>query len=59
MAANRTFLLGGGLTALSLLGYAVGVVVAYPGRAFSLTGLMVGLTLLAIGSGGSAGGAES
>lgn len=50
MAANRTSLAGGGLIALSLIGYAVGVVAAYPGRAFSVTGLMVGLTLLAIGS---------
>lgn len=52
MATSRTVLLGGGLTTLSLLGYVVGVVAPYPGRAFSLTGLMVGVTLLAVGTGG-------
>ena len=42
--------LGGiGLTALGVSGYAIGVGVAYPGRAFSITALMVGLTLIAVG----------
>lgn len=58
MAVNRTSLAGAGLAALSVLGYAVGVVAAYPGRAFSVTGLIVGLTLFAIG-GGSVGSGES
>jgi hypothetical protein len=45
-------LLGGGLlTLLSLAGYAAGVLTPYPGRAFSLTGLMVGLALLSVGAG--------
>ncbi|EJN61036.1 hypothetical protein [Halogranum rubrum] len=39
------------LTVLGAVGYVVGVAAPYPGRAFSLTGVMVGLTLLAIGSG--------
>lgn len=46
---NR-FLTGGiALTALGLAGYVAGVYVAYPGRAFSVTALMVGVTLLAVG----------
>jgi hypothetical protein len=40
---------GVGLSVLSVAGYLVGVVSTYPGRAFSLTGLMVGLTLYAVG----------
>lgn len=45
--------LGGVCTVAGVVGYAVGVVVAYPGRSFSLTALMVGITLLAIGGDGS------
>jgi len=30
-------------------GYIVGVAVPYPGRAFSVTALMLGVTLLAVG----------
>jgi hypothetical protein len=37
------------LTAVGLGGYAVGVLVPYPGRAFTLTALMLGLTLLTVG----------
>jgi len=46
---NRT--LGGGIavTVLGLVGYAAGVWVPYPGRSFSVTAVMVGLTLVAIG----------
>lgn len=45
-------LLGGvALTVLSSVGYAIGVAAPYPGRAFSLTGLMVGLALLSVGGG--------
>jgi hypothetical protein len=45
---NRDRLLGGGLIVLGLVGYLAGVRIAYPGRAFSLTALMVGVTLVAI-----------
>lgn len=45
---NRLFLTGSALTALSMLGYVIGVYARYPGRAFTITGLMVGLTLVAI-----------
>ncbi|WP_435153232.1 hypothetical protein [Haladaptatus sp. DFWS20] len=47
---NRTPLVGIILTALGLLGYLIGVVTPYPGRAFSITGMMVGITLIAIGN---------
>lgn len=47
MGRVRAF--GVGLSALSLAGYLVGTMTAYPGRAFSLTGLMVGVTLYAVG----------
>lgn len=46
---ERLRALGAGLSVLSVAGYLVGVVAAYPGRAFSITGLMVGLTLYAVG----------
>ncbi|MFB6112373.1 MAG: hypothetical protein ABEJ35_07550 [Halobacteriaceae archaeon] len=36
-------------TALSLLGYAAGVVSAYPGRALVIPGALVGVTLVALG----------
>jgi hypothetical protein len=48
---NGTLVVGLSLTVLSGVGYAVGVVAAYPGRAFTLTGLMVGLALLSVGGG--------
>jgi hypothetical protein len=54
---NRTLIGGIGLTALGLAGYLLGVagdaglVDPYPGRAFSVTGVMVGITLLAVGGG--------
>lgn len=41
---------GLGLTALGVGGYLVGVWQPYPGRAFAITGVMVGLTLWAIGN---------
>lgn len=34
-----------------MLGYAIGVVATYPGRSASITGVMVGVTLYAIGRG--------
>lgn len=46
---NIVLLVGVVLSVVGLAGYAFGVVVAYPGRAFSVTALMVGLTLAAIG----------
>ncbi|WP_299334275.1 hypothetical protein [Haloplanus sp.] len=46
---DRTFLVGAGLTGAGVCGYALGTVVAYPGRAFSLTAVMIGITLVAIG----------
>lgn len=39
---------GGGLLIAGLLAYAVGVYVPYPGRAFSLTAVMVGIVLVAL-----------
>lgn len=43
--------IGIGLTTLSALGYAVGVATPYPGRAASIVGVMVGVTLYAISDG--------
>lgn len=40
-------------TVLALLGYVAGVLVPYPGRAFSLALGMVGITLVAIGGDGA------
>ncbi|WP_324757228.1 hypothetical protein [Haloarcula montana] len=37
------------LTLAGAAGYAAGVVVPYPGRAFSITAVMVGLTVLSVG----------
>jgi hypothetical protein len=48
---NGPLVAGLSLTVLSSVGYAVGVLAPYPGRAFSLTGLMVGLALLSVGGG--------
>lgn len=42
-------LLGAVCTILALIGYGVGVVAPYPGRAFTLTGVMVGIALLVVG----------
>lgn len=41
--------IGIGLATVSVLGYAIGVVAPYPGRSVSIVGLMVGVTLYAIG----------
>jgi len=46
---DRTFIVGAGLTVVGVLGYVVGALADYPGRAFSLTAIMVGITLAAIG----------
>jgi hypothetical protein len=48
---NTALAAGCVLTVVGLAGYAVGVAVAYPGRAFSVTSVMVGVTLLAVGRG--------
>lgn len=45
---NRLFVLGVTLAAVGLVGYAVGVGMAYPGRAFSVTMVMVGVALIAM-----------
>ena len=47
---DRVRTAGAALTALALTGYAVGVAAHYPGRAFTITGVLVGLTLWAVGS---------
>jgi hypothetical protein len=46
---QRVAVLGAACTVLALVGYGAGMVSPYPGRAFTLTGLMVGTTLLAVG----------
>lgn len=53
---NRVTAVGFVLTATGLLGYAAGAAVAYPGRSFSVTAVMVGITLIAIRSFRDAGG---
>lgn len=45
---NRPLAGGVVLTAVGITGYLAGVLVDYPGRAFSLTAVMVGLTVVAI-----------
>ena len=45
---NHASWVGVGLTAVGLVGYSLGVAVAYPGRAFSVTLVMVGVSLLAM-----------
>ncbi len=47
---NRTLAGGVALTALGVVGYAAGVVSPYPGRALSIVSVMVGVTLVAVGS---------
>lgn len=46
---HRRAPVGGGLLVAGLLGYVAGVYVSYPGRAFSLTAIMVGIVLVVIG----------
>ncbi|WP_135851131.1 hypothetical protein [Halorussus salinus] len=46
---NTALAAGLALTFAGLVGYLVGLTAPYPGRAFSVTGVMVGITLLAIG----------
>ena len=49
---NTALAAGTAFTVAGLVGYLIGVVAPYPGRAFSVTAVMVGVTLLAIGRGG-------
>jgi len=46
---KTTLPLGLALTAVGTAGYAVGVGTPYPGRSLSVTAVMVGVTLAAIG----------
>ena len=46
---NRLFVAGVALTLVGIAGYAVGTTVAYPGRSASVTVVMVGLTVTAVG----------
>lgn len=46
---DRIRTLGAVTTLAALAGYAVGVYAPYPGRGLTITGLMVGLTLWAVG----------
>ncbi|CCQ32164.1 hypothetical protein HLRTI_002777 [Halorhabdus tiamatea SARL4B] len=45
----RLLAVGVVLSLLGLGGYVAGVVVAYPGRSFTIAVVMIGLTLVAIG----------
>jgi len=47
-AMNRLLVAGAVLVALGVAGYAAGVVAPYPARAFSVTAVMLGITLIAI-----------
>lgn len=49
---DTAFATGVALTGLGLAGYVAGTVGAYPGRSFSVTAVMVGVTLLAVGRSG-------
>ncbi|MFA9502474.1 hypothetical protein NP511_13915 [Natrinema thermotolerans] len=53
---NRVRLAGVGVAAVGVVGYVVGISVAYAGRAFSLTAIMVGFTLVAIARSSATGG---
>ncbi len=46
---NSLQAVGVALTVAGVAGYVVGVVAPYPGRGFSMAGVMVGLTFLSIG----------
>ncbi|WP_202594633.1 hypothetical protein [Halolamina sediminis] len=54
---DRRRVAGGGLLVAGLLSYGVGLYVPYPGRAFSLTAVMVGIVLVTTGAGPQAEGA--
>jgi hypothetical protein len=46
---SRVRAAGIALTGLGVTGYVLGVFSPYPGRAFAVTGVMVGITLLVVG----------
>ncbi|GAB3688632.1 hypothetical protein GCM10028857_23020 [Salinarchaeum chitinilyticum] len=46
---HRLVAVGVALLGLGLLGYVVGIETAYPGRAFSVTAIMVGIGFLGLG----------
>jgi len=46
---HRLRAVGIGITLGSILAYTVGIWVAYPGRALSITAFMIGVTVAAIG----------
>jgi alanine racemase len=48
---NRTTAFGLTLTTLGVVGYGLGIAVAYPGRSFAVTAVMVGIAVLAVGYG--------
>lgn len=45
---NRLLAAGIVLTAAGMAGYAGGIVAEYPGRAFSVTVVMIGITLIGV-----------
>jgi len=45
---NWAFVLGGLLSVAGTAGYVAGVFVAYPGRAFSITAFITGVTVVAM-----------
>lgn len=45
---NRLLAAGLALTVAGFVGYALGIRIPYPGRAFSVTAVMVGITLIAV-----------
>ena len=45
---NWPLVAGVGLTVAGLVGYTVGVLAMYPGRALAVTAVMVGVTLVAV-----------
>jgi len=45
---NRLAIAGGLSLAGGVVGYAAGIAAAYPGRSFSVTAVMIGVTLLAM-----------
>ncbi|MDH5020474.1 hypothetical protein [Halobacterium rubrum] len=49
---NRTRSAGVALTAAGVAGYLAGVATPYPGRAFTVTAVIVGITLASIGGDG-------
>jgi hypothetical protein len=59
MRPNAPLGAGLALIVLGTLGYVVGVVAAYPGRSFAVTGAMVGIALFAVGAGRATGGGTS